>query len=239
MSSGRDEPGGLGGDEAIAAEYVLGVLPAEERVPVALRIGQDRTFADLVDRWEVRLAPLGLGYSDVEAPARVKAALDRQLFSSAAPGPALPAREGFWQSLGFWRGVSAASLAAFALAVAMPVLSPPPSPPRMLASLQPKSSDVQYVAFLDKGRHEVALAHVSGEKNAGRDFELWMIEGGSAPISMGVLPAGSMIRIELSPEAQRKLAAGAVLAISLEPTGGSPTGQPTGPVVAAGDLRDI
>ncbi|HEV7415777.1 MAG TPA: anti-sigma factor, partial [Tianweitania sediminis] len=27
--------------------------------------------------------------------------------------------------------------------------------------------------------------------------------------------------------------------ISLEPTGGSPTGQPTGPVVAAGGLTDI
>jgi len=28
-----------------------------------------------------------------------------------------------------------------------------------------------------------------------------------------------------------------LFAISLEPHGGSPTGQPTGPVVASGDLR--
>ncbi|TIM97823.1 MAG: anti-sigma factor, partial [Mesorhizobium sp.] len=28
-------------------------------------------------------------------------------------------------------------------------------------------------------------------------------------------------------------------AVSLEPSGGSPTGQPTGPVVAAGDLKSI
>ncbi len=32
---------------------------------------------------------------------------------------------------------------------------------------------------------------------------------------------------------------GAVFAISVEPDGGSTTGQPTGPVVAAGDLRAI
>jgi anti-sigma-K factor RskA len=35
------------------------------------------------------------------------------------------------------------------------------------------------------------------------------------------------------------IASGALFAISLEPEGGSPTGQPTGPVVAAGDLRSI
>jgi anti-sigma-K factor RskA len=56
---------------------------------------------------------------------------------------------------------------------------------------------------------------------------------------MGVIPPGPSAHIEVSPEARRKFATGAVLAVSLEPTGGSPTGQPTGPVVAAGDLRSI
>ncbi len=32
---------------------------------------------------------------------------------------------------------------------------------------------------------------------------------------------------------------GAALAVSMEPTGGSPTGQPTGPVVGQGMLRAI
>jgi anti-sigma-K factor RskA len=43
----------------------------------------------------------------------------------------------------------------------------------------------------------------------------------------------------LTPALQQKLAQGAVLAISVEPAGGSPTGQPTGPVVATGDLKSI
>lgn len=239
MSDQRDERDELGGDEALAAEYVLGVLAPEERAALTARIDREQAFAALVDEWEIRLSPLGQAYLEAEPPAGVKAALDRRLFASTALEATAEGRGGFWQSLGFWRGLTAASLAALALAVGLPVLSPHPSAPGMLASLQPKSSDVQYVAFLDKDRHEVALSHVSGEKNAGRDFELWMIEGGNAPVSMGVLPAASTIRIELSREAQRRLAAGAVLAISLEPEGGSPTGQPTGPVVAAGDLRDI
>ena len=40
-------------------------------------------------------------------------------------------------------------------------------------------------------------------------------------------------------ELERKIAAGSVFAISLEPEGGSPTGAPTGPVVAAGGLATI
>ncbi|TIP55629.1 anti-sigma factor, partial [Mesorhizobium sp.] len=73
---------------------------------------------------------------------------------------------------------------------------------------------------------------VSGERAAGKDFELWMIEGKNAPVSMGVIPAGQTARMTISPAVQERLAQGAVLAVSLEPAGGSPTGQPTGPVVA-------
>ncbi|TIR45483.1 MAG: anti-sigma factor, partial [Mesorhizobium sp.] len=80
---------------------------------------------------------------------------------------------------------------------------------------------------------------VSGERAAGKDFELWMIEGKNAPVSMGVIPAGQTARMTISPAVQERLAQGAVLAVSLEPAGGSPTGQPTGPVVAAGDLKSI
>ena len=66
-----------------------------------------------------------------------------------------------------------------------------------------------------------------------------MIEGQNAPVSMGVIPVGSTARLTVDDAAKAKLTAGALLAISLEPTGGSTTGQPTGPVVAAGNLTTI
>lgn len=229
-----------GGDDTLAAEYVLGVLPADERQAVAARLATDRGFASLVERWEAHLSPMNEAYEDVEPPPSLKAGLDRRLFASTAMEPQGAVRGGLWASLVFWRGLSAVALAALAAYVALPFLAPSATSPQpLVASLQAKDSDVEYVALFDKAHHQVALSHMSGERAADRDFELWMIEGKNAPVSMGVIPAGSTIRIELSPEAQRKLAAGAVLAISLEPQGGSPTGQPTGPVVAAGDLREI
>jgi anti-sigma-K factor RskA len=56
---------------------------------------------------------------------------------------------------------------------------------------------------------------------------------------MGVIPAGASVHVGVDEQTQARLEKGAVLAVSLEPSGGSPTGQPTGPVVAAGDLKDI
>ncbi|TIT10440.1 MAG: anti-sigma factor, partial [Mesorhizobium sp.] len=106
-------------------------------------------------------------------------------------------------------------------------------------SLAADGSDVRYLAVYDAARREVGLSHVSGERAAGKDFELWMIEGKDPPVSMGVIPAGQTAHMTISPSVQEKLAQGAVLAVSVEPAGGSPTGQPTGPVVAAGDLKNV
>jgi anti-sigma-K factor RskA len=53
-----------------------------------------------------------------------------------------------------------------------------------------------------------------------------------APVSLGVLPSTRGIaRRALSAIQQRALSSSMQLAVSLEPAGGSPTAQPTGPIV--------
>ena len=229
-----------GGDDLLAAEYVLGVLPVDERQIASRRIDTEAVFARIVDGWEVHFAPMAAAYPEIEPPASVKAALDSRLFAPAAAAPA-QTRPGLWSSLAFWRGLAAAAIAALAIYIAVPYFNPPVGQPRarLVASLAADGSDVKYLAVYDAARHEVSLSHVSGERASGKDFELWMIEGKNAPVSMGVIPAGATTHLIISPAVQQKLAQGAVLAVSLEPAGGSPTGQPTGPVVAAGDLRGI
>ena len=75
-------------DDILAAEYVVGVLPAEERWTASARIERDAAFARIVDGWEVYFAPLGSGYAPVEAPAAAKAAIDNRLFASSTASPA-------------------------------------------------------------------------------------------------------------------------------------------------------
>lgn len=224
----------------LAAEYVLGVLDADERQIASRRIDAENDFARLVDGWAVSFSPLAAAYPEIEPPASVKTAVDRRLFASAASVTAPTQPRGLWSSLAFWRGLAAAAVAALAIYIAVPILNPPVEPQaRLVASLAAEGSDVKYLAVYDAAHHEVGLSHVSGERTSGKDFELWMIEGKNPPVSMGVIPAGATAHIIVSPAAQQKLAQGAVLAVSLEPAGGSPTGQPTGPVVAAGDLKGI
>jgi anti-sigma-K factor RskA len=240
MTLAEDNGPERGGDDLLAAEYVLGVLDADERQIASRRIDAETGFASAVDAWEVHLSPMAAAYPEIEPPATVKPAIDRRLFASTPTGAAEP-RAGLWSSLGFWRGLAAAAVAALAIYIAVPYLSPPVEQPqaRLVASLAADGSDVKYLVVYDAARHDVGLSHVSGERAAGKDFELWMIEGKNPPVSMGIIPAGPATHLAVPPAVQEKLAQGAVLAVSVEPAGGSPTGQPTGPVVAAGDLKSI
>ncbi|MDE2037235.1 MAG: anti-sigma factor, partial [Pseudomonas sp.] len=68
---------------------------------------------------------------------------------------------------------------------------------------------------------------------------LWAIPAGGKPISLGLLPVSGNGRIQLSKEHQALLTAPLTLAVSLEPQGGSPTGQPTGPVLYQGQLASL
>ena len=233
-----DDPVPEGGDDLLAAEFVLGVLDAGERRAATLRIDGEPEFARLVDHWEKSLAPLAGGYEPVEPPPAVKAAIDRRIF---ARPDSEPRRAGLLQSLAFWRGLAAAAIAALLMAIALPYLSTPAPEPqaRLVASLNPEGSDVHYLAVYDPAVGDVALSHVSGARAEGHDFELWMIQGGEAPASMGVIPVGASVHIAVKPAERSLLAGGATLAISLEPAGGSPTGQPTGPVVSAGNLFQL
>ncbi len=244
MSAVDDNGPESGSDDILAAEYVLGVLPAGDRKAASGRIEKDRAFALLVERWEADFSPLADAYPEVEAPASVKAALDRRLFTaspSAVKQPSAEVAPGLLSSLAFWRGLAVTALAALALYVALPLINPPVMEPemRLVASLAPKDSNVHYFVVYDAQTRDVGLSHVTGERAEGRDFELWVIAGQQAPVSLGIIPSGTNVHLAVDDAMRSHIESGAVFAISMEPAGGSPTGQPTGPVVAAGDLKTI
>lgn len=89
MTPGDDRNPDYEGDDQLAAEYVIGVLSADERRTAAQRIETDLDFARLVDVWQQRLSPLNAGYDEVQPPASLKTALDAWLFDHGRP--AMPA----------------------------------------------------------------------------------------------------------------------------------------------------
>lgn len=222
-------------DSVTAAELALGLLEGEERSAALRRVLADPEFAAEVDRWRAHFTVLFSEYPSVEPPEWIEQRL-------AAMGGGDPRR---------WRwATGVASLLAAGLALAL-VLRPadvaPPSPPRPLpaavtyaAAMAPADATdgKPFAALFDAGRGQVRVP-AAITVPADRVAQLWRIGPDGVPRSLGLLSGAGTTALRLSPADRAALAAGATLAISIEPLGGSPKPVPTGPVVATGAVTRI
>ena len=69
------------------------------------------------------------------------------------------------------------------------------------------------------------------ERQPDKDYQLWALTDAGVPVSLGLLPQAGERVLALQPEALTALAGSSALAVSLEPSGGSPEPTPTGPVL--------
>jgi anti-sigma-K factor RskA len=232
-----DEQGDNGeGDRVLIAEFALGLLDAAEHERVARRIAEHPALQRELRLWQLRLSALDRDFAETPAPAGVLDRVEARLFPAA---PATAPR-GLWQSLAFWRGLAGVCLAIAIIAVGVDLAPRPPlTGPELVAALEAEGSNVKFVAFYDPNAGTVRLAALSGAAVPNKDFELWAIHGKDAPISMGVIPIDARANVALPPTVKPTFGAGTVLAVTLEQKGGSPTGAPQGPVVAAGAATAI
>lgn len=222
------------------AEYVLGLGSAESRAAMARAIEADPTLANEVRFWENRFAAFNEGYESTAAPVSAWEGIEARLFGPAA---APPARRSWYDSLAVWRGLAAASAAVAVVAVGLNFLPATLEEPRetaqLVAALQPSESDVSFLARYDETVGELHLSGSGTPAGTGNDYELWFIEGEDAPISMGVVAIDEPQRLVVDQALRDQLGEGVTLAVTLETAGGSPTGAPQGPIVAAGPIAAI
>lgn len=220
-------------DDLLAAEMVLGLSSDDDMIAARRRIGTERDFADRVVFWQERMTAMTDGIDPVAPPARIKKKLMAQVFPKQ--------RVTILQRLWLWQGVAMASL-LFAGYLGVQLLEantrPDGQPIVLAAQLVSESSPLEMLAVIEPVKHEIALRRVAGEPIPGREFEVWAILPDQAPVSLGVLPDSETTRI-LVPAELRSRAAQITLAISDEPIGGSPTGAPTGAVLAAGAMSEL
>jgi anti-sigma-K factor RskA len=231
------------------AEYVLGTLPQPERAAVDLELAVDPAARAARDAWERRLAPLALAAPEVAPGPDLWPAIARRLGTeapagapAARPGPAAnDDRVGALQgSLRRWR-LAAGAAAALAAGLALFIAAGGPRPGTGSAE-----GEGRYLAVVSRGGEAPALLvsidtragtarvrPVAAQAPAGRSLELWYVGAGQAPKTLGLV--GGAAKALVLPAGADSLAAG-TFAVSVEPEGGSPTGQPTGPVVYSGTL---
>ncbi len=232
-------------DELRCAEYALGVLSAAERRELEREAGENPLVQANLHRWQARIAPLAEDAPPVEPPPRVWQRIQRDLGVAPEVRAARPAPSTWWDNLRLWRwlGLGAGIAALVLLAVNFSSLMHFGQPtavvsPYMVAAIARQDGVTHWTATVDTRRGNMVV--VPADKSviaAGRATELWLIPPNAKPIALGVFPADQPASMALPPEILAQMGDNAMLAVSIEPSGGSPTGQPTGPVVASGTIR--
>src|SRR3546814_4036926 len=109
-------------------------------------------------------------------------------------------------------------------------------PVAVLASTQVGHPQQMVVSFDDNNQKLIVTPLNLAAPATGHSMELWLIAQDRKPESLGLLKPQASTLITLN---KTRLAPEVTLAVSLEPTGGSPTGQPTGAVLYAGKIGKI
>lgn len=228
---GTDRPEG----DTSAAELALGLLDGDERAVALRRMLAEPGYAREVEHWRMRFAQLFDLWPEAEAPEGLIERIDEGL-----GGPAPVRRLRFpWPAIAMLSSAVAAALLVF---VAVRPAPPVPAPvtvagrtgPLLVAAMDAKAP---VPAVYDASGGDLRVA-AGPETPPARVAQLWVIGGDGVPHALALLGGHAQV-VTLSPADRARIAAGATLAISIEPLGGSPTGLPTGPVVAKGVLGAV
>lgn len=231
--------------EQQAAEYVLGTLRGPARRQFEAELAGDAALRRSVAAWEEHLAGLADTVEPMPPSESIWQGIETRLDAAGSPAADVrtiqPDGRGalgrLWDSLGFWRlttGLATAGALALAVVVARP---PPPPPPTLIAVLSGEKAPAFAVRFAASGPNvtPVGRPEVAGD----RDLELWVVAEGSNPVSIGLIGEGGVTPLNLDGAAASLVKPGVLLAVSLEPAGGSPTRQPTGPILYTGTLVEV
>lgn len=241
-----------------AGEYVLGVLDEASRRWVEKRIAADSAFANSVNMWEGYLFPLALQVPSHAVPGYVWARISSELGLGTGEVviPSVTIASGndehLHKRLALWRWLTAGGFATATICASMLLLYRD-RPPRlgvpqsatpivmvdttpMGATLVQSDGKPSFVATMDAHSGRMTVTPLQSPATDGRVLELWLVPAKGKPHSLGVVDtlhaqAGSI------PETMLPLLnKGAALLVTLEPPGGAPAGEATGPVIAKGEL---
>lgn len=219
-----------------AGDYVLGLMEGVERANFETEMRRDPELAGMVTQLQTRLRALddtAEGASDPALWRRIEARIATlpQQHVGEAPPAANENRKG-WASRA---GIAASLVGALAIGFfAGTVLPPRPAAPVMIAVLldpEDASPGAIIEAFSDDSVRLVPLEDF--EVPSGRVLEVWTLpDADTGPVSLGTLGMAADTRL-VGPELPVP-GDGQLYEITLEPAPRSPTGRPTGPILAKG-----
>lgn len=217
--------------KALAQQFVLGTMSRRARRRFGHLIDQSPAAEAAVLAVEQDLADLSLSVEPVQPSALVWQRIKRQLHAKAVPASTKRS----------WSSVAAGLLAVALLGTSISLWNALQKPAEVIVEtivLDPAVSIVAneqgqplwYVQLIDNARAEISV-QTNPTAQPDNDYQLWLIREDGSPVSVGLLPQSGSRTLTLSADVRQGLTNGRVLAVSLEPEGGSPEPVPTGPVL--------
>jgi len=115
--------------------------------------------------------------------------------------------------------------------------SPLSSPAQYVALLQGQSGGPAFILTIDGATKNFTVRKVGATPEPGKSFELWLISDKlPRPRSLGVIGSGDFTARPVLAGYDADVVNGATYAVTVEPSGGSPNGQPTSAPVFSGKL---
>jgi anti-sigma-K factor RskA len=228
--------------QVLAGEYVLGTLPAAERLAVSQRLATEPALQQAVNHWEERLLPLTQLAEPIPLPAhlasRIEASLQgmrQQARAQAAPVATMPPRSrsgGWWNHLGLWRALAGSgfAMAAVLAAVLVTRTAPVAAPPKfMVVLVAPQDKAPGWVVQASSPQQISLIPLGVAEVPADKALEFWTkADDWNGPVSLGLVKPGQPLQVQL--DKLPPLQPNQLFELTLEPPTGSPIGKPTGPI---------
>lgn len=224
-------------DLELVGEYVLGLLEGETLLAFERRMDSEPEIAAAVDRLRQSLHTLDdtAGTMSVDASLwpRIESRLGDHQPMAATPLPRAANDNGWMRRM----GIAASLLVALGIGFLSGTSLQTQPEPIMIAVLI-NETDAQpgaiVEAYADDTVRLVPLDRFTLPED--RVFEVWTLpDPETGPVSLGIFNDPTTIRLagpNLPPPES-----GQLYEITLEPTGGSPTGRPTGPILVKGFAR--
>ena len=228
--------------DMLSAEYVLGSLQGAARIRFEELIQQRADWAKTLNWWQTHLHLLAETVPAIKPSKQVWQQIENRLWNKTAPLSA----SNWWHILN-WRNTALLSTSlAFIFATFLVTQAPnkptisEPTAVAMLATDKAQAGWLLSLASNAGGNAEIRANSLASLQIKNQNaYELWLLPTDkSKPISLGLLPQKGNKVLKVPAHLVAMLSESG-LAVSVEPIGGSPTGQPTGAVLYQGKLVKV
>ena len=109
--------------------------------------------------------------------------------------------------------------------------------PQLVAVLQQEPTPPAFLLMLDSQERTITIRRLTSAPDSGRNYELWINSVKSAkPVSLGLIGNDEFSSRPMPPNTDIETMRTGSYSVSLEPSGGSPSGAPTGPMLFKGRM---